>query len=171
MTTLELLEYIAAERAALANCYPLPSPLDCVRYALTELGEYEDAMLRAERTGDKRNNQRPSDARRELGQVGEMLGAAWVQRDDWRDTDEAELDQHSQSFRTGDTGDITRQQCVGVLSIALGWELRDSPGYHGTLSAFVAWLKLVTWHGWDAHALLVERYAQVREKHCQEMQP
>jgi hypothetical protein len=158
MTTLELLEYIAAERAALAGCYPLPSPLDCVRYALTELGEYEDAMLRAERTGDKRNNQKPSDARRELGQVGEMLGAANIQLE------------HAPTW-IGDTGDITRQQCVGVLSIALGWELRDSPGYHGTLSAFVAWLKLVTWHGWDAHALLVERYAQVREKHCQEMQP
>lgn len=164
MTTLELLEYIAAERAALAGCYPLPSPLDCVRYALTELGEYEDAMLRAERTGDKRNNQKPSDARRELGQVGEMLGAAanqlrWI---DFVSSDITERD----AERFDWIADI-----LSALVIAYEYRCMSNHSAYKVHMAFLYWVCLVKWHGWDPNSLLVERYAQVREKHCTEVQP
>lgn len=161
MTTLELLEYISQERAALAGCYPLPSPLDCVRYALTELGEYEDAMLRAERTGDKRNNQKPSDARRELGQVGEMLGAAIVQLNRKRPL-------ASEAIHTMES----RLDSVATLAESIAkclWYRMDMNS--DAQWSFANWIALVQLHGWDAHALLVERYTQVREKHCTEVQP
>jgi hypothetical protein len=167
MTTLELLEYIAAERAALAGCYPLPSPLDCVRYALTELGEYEDAMLRAERTGDKRNHSKPHDARRELGQVGEMLGAAWVQKPAFFQCDEHDLDQAAQRIRINQVASMLMLIADSLQALAV----RHSVVPMIVLWSFDVWIGLCTWHGWDAHALLVERYAQVREKHCQEAQP
>lgn len=160
MTTIELLEYIASERQALAHCYPLPSPLDCVRYALTELGEYEDAMLRAERTGDKRNNVKPSDARRELGQVGEMIGAAIVQLDGWK----------MLVFDCWNSG--RRITLVADLSISIAEAMYSSypdcivPGE--AADAFGAWIDLCHYHGWEPHALLAERYAQVRERHCRE---
>lgn len=157
MTTIELLEYIASERQSLAHCYPLPNPLDCVRYALTELGEYEDAMLRAERTGDKRNHVKPHDARRELGQVGEMIGAALVQLDGW------------QRVTEGAYAPSNRYDSISVMLESLSkcfWYRADI--FNDAKWSFVNWLGLVSFHGWDAHALLVERYAQVREKHCTE---
>lgn len=167
MKTLELLEHISQERAALAHCYPLPSPLDCIRYALTEVGEYEDAILAMERTGDKRNNpDRERDARKELGQVGEMLGAGLVQLDGWRDLDGYDLDEpHTVPSRLQ-----TLATLIGLAADAMAGLHSGHAILHRVAWPFPEWIGLVKWHGWDAHALLQERYAQVREKHCQEAQ-
>ena len=53
--------------------FPLPGPLACARYALTEGAEADDALLRAERSGDRRNNDRQRDACNEWGQAGYMI--------------------------------------------------------------------------------------------------
>lgn len=156
MTTDELLTYIAAERVALVAYYPLPSPVDCLRYALTELGEYEDAILRTERQTDKRNNGRARDWQAELGQCGEMIGAAFVQLDGW----EAAVCWLSGVYRTD------RQELVGKLAVALGWQLRRATCARDTAIVLDAWLSLCRCHELDPADLLRARYAQVRQKHA-----
>ena len=70
---------VAASRNVLAGKFPLPDPYDCVRYAITEAGEYVDAMLRMERTKDKRNNGKELSPGEELAQCGYMLFSAMIQ--------------------------------------------------------------------------------------------
>lgn len=72
-------ERVRLSRERTAATFPLPSVLDCIRYAITELAEYDDALLRQERTNDKRNNDKAHDARSELGQCGYMLLSALLQ--------------------------------------------------------------------------------------------
>ena len=72
-------ERVQQSRQLTAATFPLPSVLDCIRYAITELAEYDDALLRAERTGDKRNNDKAHDPRSELGQALYMLLSAAAQ--------------------------------------------------------------------------------------------
>lgn len=72
-------ERVQLSRQRTAGVFPLPSVLDCIRYAITELAEYDDALLRQERTGDKRNNDKAHDPRSELGQALYMLLSAAVQ--------------------------------------------------------------------------------------------
>ncbi len=72
-------ERVRKSRELTAATFPLPSVLDCVRYAICELAEYDDALLRQERTGDKRNNDKAHDPRNELGQALYMLLSASVQ--------------------------------------------------------------------------------------------
>lgn len=72
-------ERVRQSRELTAATFPLPSVLDCIRYAITELAEYDDALLRAERTGDKRNNDKAHDPRGELGQAIYMMLSAYVQ--------------------------------------------------------------------------------------------
>jgi hypothetical protein len=159
MTPLDLLSYIAQERAALAHCYPLPSPVDCIRYALTELGEYEDAILRNERQSDKRNNGRERDWQAELGQCGEMIGCALIP---FQRTGDIHLTRYPAQ---------TRAAAVGNLAIALGIELADGSNYHTLFVTFDCWLGLCAYHQLDPLLLLARRYDQVRERHCQEVQP
>ncbi len=75
-------ERVRKSRELTAATFPLPSVLDCVRYAITELAEYDDALLRQERTGDKRNNDKAHDPRNELGQALYMLLSAYMQWDE-----------------------------------------------------------------------------------------
>lgn len=72
-------ERVRLSRSLTNATFPLPAPLDCVRYAITELAEMDDALLRMERAGDKRNNTRNTDPRAEMGQCGYMLLSALVQ--------------------------------------------------------------------------------------------
>lgn len=75
-------ERVKLSRERTATTFPLPTPRDCIRYAITELAEYDDALLRIERTGDLRNNARQPDPRAELGQCVYMLLSAYVQLDE-----------------------------------------------------------------------------------------
>ena len=75
-------ERVRKSRELTNGVFPLPSVLDCIRYAITELAEYDDALLRQERTGDKRNNDKAHDPRGELGQALYMLLSAYVQWDE-----------------------------------------------------------------------------------------
>ena len=72
-------ERVRLSRERTAATFPLPNVLDCIRYAITELAEYEDALLRQERASDKRNNDKQHDPRSELGQALYMLLSAAVQ--------------------------------------------------------------------------------------------
>lgn len=73
-------ERVKLSRERTAGVFPLPSVLDCIRYSLCELCEYDDAWLRLERTDDKRNNRANThNPYAELGQCAYMLLSAAVQ--------------------------------------------------------------------------------------------
>lgn len=80
MTTLEdLVEIVRESRERTNSVFPLPDVDSCVDYAITEAGEYLDAIMRDKRNGDKRNNSKDHDARRELGQAAYMVCSAFIQ--------------------------------------------------------------------------------------------
>ena len=80
MTTLaDLVEIVRASRERTDSVFPLPDVGSCIDYAITEAGEYLDAILRDKRNGDKRNNSKDHDARKEWGQCGYMICSAIIQ--------------------------------------------------------------------------------------------
>ncbi len=57
-----------------AGAFPFPELRPCIDYAITEFaGEFRDALLRYERTGDRRNNDRRHDTVAEMGDALFML--------------------------------------------------------------------------------------------------
>jgi len=72
-------ERVQQSRALTAATFPFPDLRSCIDYAICEFaGEYRDAVLRDERTGDKRNTCRTHDARAELGDSLYMLLSACI---------------------------------------------------------------------------------------------
>lgn len=74
-----LIEIVRHSRQATAPVFPLPNMDRCVRYAITELGEFFDAELRATASGELRNNDKAHDPRSEWGQAGYMIASALIQ--------------------------------------------------------------------------------------------
>jgi hypothetical protein len=74
-----LVSIVRESRSTTAMVFPLPDVAGCVDYAITEAGETLDAILREKRTGDKRNNVKDSDERKEWGQCGYMIASAMMQ--------------------------------------------------------------------------------------------
>ena len=72
-------ERVQLSRQRTAGVFPFPELRPCIDYAICEFaGEYRDAVLRDERTGDKRNTCRTHDARAELGDSFYMLLSACI---------------------------------------------------------------------------------------------
>ena len=81
MTTLaDLVDIVRASRERTAGVFPLPDVDSCIDYAITEAGEYLDAILREKRDADKRNRDKAHDARKEWGQTGYMICSAIIQQ-------------------------------------------------------------------------------------------
>ena len=78
-------EIVRDSRQRTAGVFPLPDVAACVDYAITEAAETIDARLRAQRAGDKRNNGKELDERREWGQAGYMIASALMQATNWYD--------------------------------------------------------------------------------------
>lgn len=76
MTPQELHAAVWRVRAEIGHVWLTPPPIDCLRYALTEVGEAMDASLRAQRPGDARNHARDLDVLDELGDCAIMLCSA-----------------------------------------------------------------------------------------------
>ncbi len=72
-------ERVKLSRERTKDVFPLPGVSDCIRYAICEMAEMDDAWLRFERMSDKRNNVRISDPYLEFGQALYMLYSAAVQ--------------------------------------------------------------------------------------------
>ena len=80
MTTLaELVDIVRQSRERTDSVFPLPDVDSCIDYAITEAGEYLDAVLRDKRDTDKRNRDKDHDARNEYGQCGYMIASALIQ--------------------------------------------------------------------------------------------
>ena len=153
-------ERVKLSRQRTAGVFPLPSPLDCIRYAICELAEYDDALLRLERIGDKRNNARQPDPRAELGQAFYMLLSAAVQvgyepngLDTFRAPDHR-LGHYAVALRN-----IGNVLC-GVLDSAspehVAYQMDD---------AYRALLWIAAAHGWDVAALVDDACAAFEAKH------
>lgn len=110
-TLYDLVEIVRQSRERTNDVFPLPDAYSCIDYAITEAGEYLDAILREKRNGDKRNNSKEHDARKELGQSAYMVCSAIIQIEN--DVDLVSLCQENTIydmlvwlcfFRTGDDG-------------------------------------------------------------------
>ena len=163
-------ERVKLSRKRTASTFPLPSPLDCIRYALCELCEYEDAMLRLERIGDKRNNDRQPDPRAELGQALYMLLSAAVQ---W-------------GIKPKRYDPLSQQSRLHLYSSALYWlagftlspvsehlaarQALDNArraALEGSVSgAYNVLCALATVHGWDVDAMIDDTCAAFEAKHA-----
>ena len=161
-------ERVKLSRKRTANVFPLPSPLDCIRYSLCELCEYDDAMLRLERIGDKRNNDRQPDPRAELGQALYMLLSAAVQwgikpKGSYRLSEQTRLHLYSSALTwlTSFTLSPTSAHLVPPFSaarrVALGVPVS---GAYNVLCA------LATLHGWDLDELIEDTCAAFEAKHA-----
>lgn len=81
MNISDYVEIVRESRQRTAGVFPLPDVAACIDYAITEAAEAIDARLRAQRAGDKRNNGKELDERREWGQAGYMIASAIIQID------------------------------------------------------------------------------------------
>jgi hypothetical protein len=150
-------------RQRTAATFPLPSVLDCIRYAITELAEYDDALLRAERTGDKRNNDKAHDARSELGQALYMLLSAAVQLEcaprAWVVT----------AYRKMGLYTAAMERLANLLDEADAVERKlVTPDNLGDLvsSAFCTLLVLADANGWPVDALVDDTCNRFEAKHA-----
>jgi hypothetical protein len=148
----QLVSIVRESRSMTAMVFPLPDVDGCVDYAITEAGETLDAMLREKRTGDKRNNSKQSDVRKEWGQCGYMIASAMIQL-------------QAVPLQASAEDDTSLYVATGILC-----DFRR--GYCGT-----SWLAnaLVNWHavcennGWDAAELMAETCNAFERKHLPEL--
>jgi len=150
-------ERVRQSRELTAATFPLPSVLDCIRYAITELAEYDDALLRQERTGDKRNNDKTHDPRSELGQALYMLLSAAVQGNGPLEYDD---------YWSVGTMAYAHHTAMGRLVEAL-FDLRIEAWAGGDMdAAYTGIVALCALHGWDVDALIDDTCAAFEAKHA-----
>jgi len=132
--------------------FPLPDVDGCVDYAITEAGEYLDAIKREERTTDKRNRDKAHDKRREWGQCGYMIASAMIQ------IPECEMQ-----------SDNSESDIYTVLELLcgfrkwpneVGWQLAD---------ALEIWNSLCRLNSWNAAVLMAETCNAFERKHLPEL--
>ena len=157
-------ERVKLSRERTAGVFPLPSPLDCIRYAICELAEYDDALLRLERIGDKRNNARQPDPRAELGQAFYMLLSGFVSIAEWASAPlmvEAERYGYDAAYVyfgvLSELADLARNM--------INEEEVDTVLYSYT-SAWEGMLIICQCHGWDVAALVDDACATFEAKHA-----
>lgn len=158
-------ERVQLSRQRTAGAFPLPSVLDCIRYAIYELAKYDDALLRQERTDDKRNNDKAHDPRVELGQCGYMLLSAAMQMRFGVDITTV------QPIRDG----VRRMSYYSILLIGLARAMSESS--YGADSdkakdelhlAWYDWAYLCDVHGWPVDSLIDDTCARFEAKHARE---
>ena len=147
-----LVQIVRDSRSMTAMVFPLPDVDGCVDYAITEAGETLDAMLREKRTGDKRNNSKQSDVRKEWGQCGYMIASAIIQCNDLLDSMEAP------EFGNDIYGAIV-QLCQYRVTEDKSW----------IVDAMVSWVDTCESNGWDAAELMVETCNAFERKHLPEL--
>lgn len=160
MTTLyDYVAIVQESRWRTDGVFPLPDVNSCIDYAITEAGEYLDAVLREKRDTDKRNNDKEHSTRKEWGQCGYMIASAIIQIDthhlddlDWQpyiDTDE------------GDVYIVIARLC----EIQTGYALLGSD--NPTVDALDQWHAFAVKCGWNPAELLRETCAAFEAKHLQ----
>lgn len=135
-----LLSRVRAHRQSVAHAFAWPSAAQCAAYALSELGEYTDALLRQQRPRDNRAASRERDAMVEWGQCGYMLASALL----LLSSDLTLLSGAVAGARGALGADVGPAQVAAALEPALRDFYRSrEPSREFTLSvarAFAAWL-------------------------------
>lgn len=138
---------VAGSRARTAWVFPLPDAPGCVDYAICEAAETLDAILRERRAGDKRNNVKEHDARREWGQCGYMIASGLMQTD-------------------YDVTDYRMVQIEGTIYDVLhALAIEAMSADTSLVDALAEWYGYCQWQEWDADALLRETCAEFERKH------
>ena len=147
-----LVQIVRESRNMTAMVFPLPDVDGCVDYAITEAGETLDAMLREKRTGDKRNNVKASDVRREWGQCGYMIASAMIQID-------------CGPLRCSAEEDATLYSAVAILCDFR----RRYCGASWLVIALANWHAVCENNAWDAAELMAETCNAFERKHLPEL--
>lgn len=149
-----LVSIVQESRNLTALVFPLPDVDDCVDYAITEAGEYLDAVLRAKRQGDKRNNDKAHDKRHEWGQCGYMIASAIIQ--------EAEdlIDATSET----PTG---RQSVYTVVDCLCCYRLSSDPNW--LVDALYGWWEVCENEGFGTLGMMQETCTAFERKHLPDM--
>lgn len=146
-----LVHIVKESRDLTAMVFPLPDVAGCVDYAITEAGEYLDAIKREERTGDKRNNDKAHDKRHEWGQCGYMIASAVMQISDFP--------------MKGWLGEkISVYSVMGYLC-----SYRTSPALYWLTSALCDWATVCETNGWKPADLLADTCTAFEQKHLPEL--
>jgi len=145
-----LVSIVQESRDLTALAFPLPDVAGCVDYAITEAGEYLDAILREKRNGDKRNNVKDSDIRKEWGQCGYMIASAMMQEDN----------------RPDDVAD-GRPSIYAVLQWLCYYRMSGDISW--LESALFDWATVCDANGWDATELIAETCNAFERKHLPEL--
>jgi hypothetical protein len=136
----ELTAIVRESRQRTAEYFPLPSAKDCILYAITEIGEYLDALLRLDRPDDKRNNNKQLSPMQEWGQAGYMIASAIIQRT-----------RPAYSLAIGGTVfDVLRELTYGPQKLD---------------AALESWALFCSTCDWDAEQLLRDTCAAFERKH------
>lgn len=135
-----LLRQVRSHRLAVLHSFAWPDAPQCVAYALTEVGEYTDALLREQRAGDNRAAQRERDALLEWGQCGYMLASALLlmSADVERAASEVAAVQVGLPDRVGPAQVIAAM--VDALDVFYSGEQTSDAFWEATAQAFAAWL-------------------------------
>jgi hypothetical protein len=147
MNLAELIEIVLKSRRKTAGVFPLPDVDSCIDYAITEAGEYLDALLRERRRRDLRNNEKDHDARREWGQCGYMICSAFIQLP-------------PMALEGSWTYDCTVYSVLTWLCL-----YQDAEDDTALTDALQAWVNLCDREGWDAADLLHETCQAFEAKH------
>ena len=148
----QLVSIVRESRNTTAMVFPLPDVDGCVDYAITEAGETLDAILRDKRTGDKRNNVKDSDVRREWGQCGYMIASAMIQIEDCPMMAYAASDHVTLYFVLSDLCSYRIDGYTNMLADALG-----------------NWLAVCEDNDWYATELMAETCNAFERKHLPEL--
>lgn len=151
-TVAAILAAVGACREELAAVRPVPTALDSILFAMTELAEYVEAARLRPNAQYIRNNERQFDERRELAQVGEMLATAmWVM-----DTEPT----------SKDAGGILVGRLAGAIAYALGmWSQgKRSAAWASLETALTIWAELCGFVDEDPVILIQAETARLRGK-------
>jgi len=155
---MQIIARVHESRRRTDGTFPLPSVVDCIRFAITEAGETLDAQIRSESNTYIRNNGRNHDPRMEWGQCGYMIVSAL--RSDTTDG----LQGHSQPQTK------TQAYCETVRSLCVALEYESEGLHHEALlnltCAVFAWVEFCIAMGWEPDALIDETCAAFEAKHA-----
>lgn len=146
-----LVSIVQESRNLTALVFPLPDVADCVDYAITEAGEYLDAVLREKRQGDKRNHEKDSDRRKEWGQCGYMIASAMMQIENCP----------VETAIPPDNGGSV----YSVLVSLCGYQRRVTDDPDWLAEALEDWSTVCECESWDATDLLMDTCAAFERKH------
>ena len=175
MNLQELIEIVRVSRHNTNGVFPLPDGDGCIDYAITEGGEivkafrdmcldaalvnateYLDAVLRQDRSGDKRNNNRTHTPRKQWGQCGYMIASAIIQVPNIDSYDNDDFEAYESPDNT------TLYQVIAFLcNVRDDVTGRDTP----ELDALDFWHAFAVKCGWNPADLLIETCADFEWKH------